>query len=190
MLEGPMVVDGKPETADGREYLRVIEFDVAAGRWSGRHFRYPLEASGLAIGDFNMIDATRALVIERDNGEGEPSRACPPGAPAPTCFATPARFKRVYSVSFDGVASGGALRKIGHIDLMDIADPRGLARQGGANGKFNVPFFTIENVDVVDGEHIVVGNDNNLPFSAARFLDRADDNEVILLRVPELLGAR
>jgi hypothetical protein len=43
---------------------------------------------------------------------------------------------------------------------------------------------------VVDAEHIVVGNDNNLPFSAGRSLDKADDNEVILLRVPELLGAR
>jgi hypothetical protein len=190
MAEGPAFVDGKPETEQGREYLRVIEFDVANTRWTGRSFKYQLEANGHAIGDFNMIDATRALVIERDNGEGDPAQACPAGAPAPTCFATPARFKRVYVVSFDGVGANGQLRKIGHIDLMDIADPRNLARQGGANGKFNFPFFTIENVDVVDAEHIVVGNDNNLPFSAGRHLTRADDNEVILLRVPELLQAR
>jgi hypothetical protein len=137
-----------------------------------------------------MIDANRALVIERDNGEGDPARACPQGQNAPTCFATPARLKRVYAVSFEGVASGASLRKLGHIDLMDIADPRNLARQGGANGKFTFPFFTIENVDVVDAEYIVVGNDNNLPFSAGRSLDKADDNEVILLRVPELLNAR
>ena len=190
MLEGPVYADGKPETDAGREFLRVIEFDVAAGKWSGRSFKYALEANGLAIGDFNMIDANRALVIERDNGEGDPARACPQGQNAPTCFATPARLKRVYVVSFEGVASGASLRKLGHIDLMDIADPRNLARQGGANGKFTFPFFTIENVDVVDAEHIVVGNDNNLPFSAGRSLDKADDNEVILLRVPELLNAR
>jgi hypothetical protein len=36
----------------------------------------------------------------------------------------------------------------------------------------------------------VVGNDNNLPFSAGRHLDKADDNEMILLRVPELLAAK
>ena len=190
MLEGPVYADGKPEMVDGREFLRVIEFDVAASKWTGRSFRYVLEANGLAIGDFNMIDANRALVIERDNGEGDPARACPQGQNAPTCFATPARLKRVYVVSFEGVASGASLRKLGHIDLMDIADPRNLARQGGANGKFTFPFFTIENVDVVDAEHIVVGNDNNLPFSAGRSLDKADDNEVILLRVPELLSAR
>ncbi|MFY7782480.1 MAG: esterase-like activity of phytase family protein, partial [Tagaea sp.] len=156
------------------------------GRWTGRNWKYRFEANGLAIGDFNMIDATRALVIERDNGEGAPAQACPQGQPAATCFATPARFKRVYVVSLDGIASGGTIRKIGHIDLMDIADPRNLARQGGANGRLDFPFFTIENVDVVDGEHIVVGNDNNLPFSAGRRLDRADDNEFVLLRVPEL----
>lgn len=190
MLEGPLVVDGRPETEDGREFVRVIEFDVAQGRWTGRNWKYRFEANGLAIGDFNMIDATRALVIERDNGEGAPAQACPQGQPAATCFATPARFKRVYVVSLDGIASGGTIRKIGHIDLMDIADPRNLARQGGANGRLDFPFFTIENVDVVDGEHIVVGNDNNLPFSAGRRLDRADDNEFVLLRVPELLNAR
>lgn len=190
MLEGPLSADGRPETEDGREFVRVIEFDVQQGRWTGRNWKYRFEANGLAIGDFNMIDATRALVIERDNGEGDPARACPQGQPAPSCFATPARFKRVYTVSFDGVASGGSIRKIGHIDLMDIADPRNLARQGGTNGRIGFPFFTIENVDVVDGEHIVVGNDNNLPFSAGRHLDRADDNEFILLRVPELLNAR
>jgi hypothetical protein len=32
--------------------------------------------------------------------------------------------------------------------------------------------------------------DNNLPFSIGRFVDRAADNEFILLGVPELLQAR
>ncbi|WP_296404791.1 hypothetical protein [Zoogloea sp.] len=50
--------------------------------------------------------------------------------------------------------------------------------------------MTIEDVDVVDGEHIIVANDNNLPYSAARQPNLQDDNELILLRVPELLNAR
>jgi hypothetical protein len=49
---------------------------------------------------------------------------------------------------------------------------------------------TIENVDVVDADHIVVANDNNLPFSSGRAIGKNDDNEFILLRVPELLRAR
>jgi len=52
------------------------------------------------------------------------------------------------------------------------------------------PFFTIENVDVVDDKHIVVGNDNNLPFSSSRDPNKADDNELVLLQVEGLLKAR
>jgi hypothetical protein len=55
---------------------------------------------------------------------------------------------------------------------------------------FKFPFVTIENVDVVDGEHIVVANDNNLPYSAGRKPNVQDDNEFILLWVPDLLRAR
>ena len=42
----------------------------------------------------------------------------------------------------------------------------------------------------VDDTHIVVAMDNNLPFSSGRKLDRAADNEFILLAVPELLSTR
>ena len=52
------------------------------------------------------------------------------------------------------------------------------------------PFFTIENVDEVDDKHIVVGNDNNLPFSSSRDPNKADDNELVLLQVEALLKAR
>ena len=38
----------------------------------------------------------------------------------------------------------------------------------------------------MDGEHIIVANDNNLPYSAARQPNLQDDNEFILLHVPEL----
>jgi hypothetical protein len=192
LLEGPLW-DAQANTfemAEGREYLRIIEFDVQAARWSGRSWRYRLEANGNAIGDFNMIDANRGMIIERDNGEGHPAQACPENQPAATCFATPARLKRVYMVSLEGVADDGFVRKLGYIDLMDIADPNNRARQGGADGRLSFPFVTIENVDRVDAEHIIVANDNNLPFSAGRRLDRADDNEFILLRVPEFLSAR
>ena len=82
------------------------------------------------------------------------------------------------------------MKKVGFIDLMDIDDPKGLAKQGGKNGKLTFPFFTIENVDVVDADHIIVGNDNNLPFSSGRALGKSDDNELILLKVPELLRAK
>ena len=53
-----------------------------------------------------------------------------------------------------------------------------------------MPFVTIENVDRVDATHIIIGNDNNLPFSAGRAVDKADNNEFSLLEVGEFLNAK
>lgn len=192
LLEGPLWVeaDKKWETdKDGREYLRVLEFDVKQGAWTGRSWKYALELKGNNIGDFNMIDADTGLIIERDNGEGLAEDACN-GPARPDCQNIPARFKRVYKISLKDADADGFVKKIGYVDLMDIADPKGVAKRGGKNGRFTFPFVTIENVDVVDAEHIVVANDNNLPYSSARKPNLQDDNEFILLKVPELLKAR
>ena len=190
LLEGPLWDDKDWEKQDGKEYLRILEFDVAAERWTGRHWKYPLEANGHAIGDFNMIDATTGLIIERDNGEGTGDKACPAGQRGPDCFHDLARFKRVYKIEMSEANSGQAVRKIGYIDLMQIADPNRKARKSLIDGVLTFPFFTIENVDVVDARHIVVGNDNNLPFSSSRDPRKADDNELVLLEVEEFLKAR
>jgi len=192
MLEGPLwdAATKDYEKQDGREYLRILEFDVAAEKWTGRHWKYMLEANGLAIGDFNMIDGTTALVIERDNGEGTADKACPAGQRGTDCFPDIAKFKRVYKIEMSEANVGGPVRKIGHIDLMKIADPNKKARKPLNDGVLTFPFFTIENVDVVDATHIIVGNDNNLPFSTSREPNKADDNEFILLEVGDFLKAK
>jgi len=192
LLEGPLWSEATQsyEAVDGKQYLRVLEFDVKAEKWTGRHWKYMLEANHHAIGDFNMIDETTGLIIERDNGEGTPDRACPEGARRSDCFHDLPKFKRVYKVELSEANAGAALRKIAYIDLLDIADPQKLARKPLVNGKLSFPFFTIENVDVVDATHIVVGNDNNLPFSSSREPNKADDNELIRLEVGEFLRAR
>ena len=192
LLEGPLwQEDAKTyEAVDGKTALRVLEFDVAQQRWTGRSWKYLLEAPQHAIGDFNMIDATTGLIIERDNSEGTADKACPAGQPRPDCFSDPAKFKRVYKVELTDANAGGALRKIGYIDLLAIQDPKHLARKPLTDGVLKFPFFTIENVDVVDATHIVVGNDNNLPFSSSREPNQADDNELVLLEVGEFLRAR
>ncbi|HEV7455348.1 MAG TPA: esterase-like activity of phytase family protein [Roseococcus sp.] len=197
LLEQPLFAAGTNQPEG--QFLRLLEFDVARMAWTGRNLRYRLEPGATAIGDFNMIDDRRALVIERDNGEGDPGRACAQGVESTheaPCFARPARFKRIYLVDLGATDAEGFVRKIGHIDLMAIRDPDNRARSrgdrapGAPGNVFTFPFFTIENVAMVDADHIIVGNDNNLPFSAGRHLSRADDNELILLRVPELLRAR
>jgi hypothetical protein len=39
-------------------------------------------------------------------------------------------------------------------------------------------------------DHIIVANDNNLPFSSGSTIGKNDDSEFALLRVPELLRGR
>ena len=136
-----------------------------------------------------MIDADTGLIIERDNGEDLAEHACN-GQARPDCQNVPAKFKRVYKISLSDVDAEGFVKKIGHIDLMDINDPQGVAKRGGKNGKFTFPFVTIEDVDVVDSDHLIVANDNNLPYSAGRLPNQQDDNEFILLHAPEFLRAR
>ena len=192
LLEGPVWnAEAKDyERIAGKEALRVLEFDVAAAKWTGRSWMYPLEANGNAIGDFNMVDENTGLIIERDNGEGTADKACPEGQKRTDCFHDIARFKRVYKIEMLDANVGSAVRKIGYIDLLNIADPQKLAKKPLNDGVLKFPFFTIENVDVVDATHIVVGNDNNLPFSSSREPNKADDNELILLEVGEFLKAK
>ncbi|MCS0501840.1 esterase-like activity of phytase family protein [Ancylobacter mangrovi] len=193
LLEGPLWDADKKawqQTADGKDYLLILEFDVANEKWTGRSWQYVLGQNGNAIGDFNMIDATTGMIIERDNGEGTADKACAQGTKGSDCFSDIAKFKRIYKIEMTDANVGGPARKIGHIDLMKIADPDKLARKPLNEGVLTFPFFTIEDVDVVDATHIVVGNDNNLPFSSSRDPNKADDNELILLEVGEFLKAK
>lgn len=194
LLEGPLWnAEAKSfEEAGGKTVLRVLEFDVKNEKWTGRSWFFPLEAKGNAIGDFNMIDATTGLIIERDDGEGTADKACAAGQKGPDCFHDIAKFKRVWKIEMTDANVGKAVRKIGYIDLLKIQDPDKKAKQGAIDGVLPFPFFTIENVDVVDRANgvIVVGNDNNLPFSSSRDPKKADDDELILLSVKELLDAK
>jgi hypothetical protein len=192
MLEKPL---WRPEAEDiervgGAAALRILEVEADAQRWTGRYWLYPLADPAHAIGDLTMIDETRGLVIERDHGQGHPERACAEGATG-ACFRRPAAFKRVYMIDMAGVAPGEPVRKVGYVDLMDIADPDGLARRGGRpDGRFAFPFVTIESIVRIDATHVVLANDNNFPFSKGRRPDAPDDTEFILLEVADFLDAR
>jgi len=191
MFEKPLLgADGQAEGT----FLRASAFDPATGSWTGATFKFQLAEGATAIGDFNFIDETRGLIIERDNGEGDPSLKCA-GDAAPDCFPLPAMVKRVVMIDTASVDAEGFVRRIGHIDLMNIADPAAVARldtvaKPALSGKTTMPFFTIEDVMRVDDTHILVGNDNNLPYSSGRALDKASDNEMLLLDVADFLAAK
>jgi hypothetical protein len=163
------------------------------GDWTGESFLFRFTEGAEAIGDFNFIDDTRALVIERDGGEGHPSLACAEGQ-TEGCFRQPCPGQAHHADRH----SPDRRRRFRRAAGADRPDGHRRSRRSCAlptdgdmpEGRFVFPFVTIESV-IRDGEeHIIVGNDNNLPFSAGRQLGVADSNEMIRLHVPELLAAR
>lgn len=183
LLEKPFYLEESKEfeQKSGHTVLRMFEFDPNSSKWSDKIRYYPLEDATHAIGDFNMIDENRGLIIERDSFEGDPRDSR---------NEKPAAFKRVYLVDINQLDKEGVVKKIGYIDLMDIKDPNKKGRTGVVDGVLNFPFVTIENVDMIDDSTIIIANDNNYPFSTGRQFGKADDNEFILLDVKDFLAAK
>ncbi|MGY8870257.1 MAG: esterase-like activity of phytase family protein [Pseudomonadales bacterium] len=183
MLEKPIydTNTAAAETVNGQPVLRILAFDNVQQQWLDSVRYYPLAAANHAIGDFNMIDAHRALIIERDGGQGDPREGW---------ASNPAQFKRIYLIDLRETDEKNVLRKIAYIDLMKIKDPNQIAPRGTQDSVFSFPFVTIEDIDIVDKETIIVANDNNYPFSVGRQQGRADDNEFIQLNVADFLKAK
>ncbi|MDB5586259.1 MAG: hypothetical protein JWP26_1229 [Devosia sp.] len=169
------------ELIDGKPAIRMLQFDVATGAFADKVRYYPLEDAPNSIGDFNMIDDHRALVIERDQNQGDARDGW---------AAKPALLKRIYLIDIDQLDANGVVKKLGYIDLLDIKDPDGIAPRGSKDGVFTFPFDTIENVDRVDENTIVVANDNNFPFDVSREQGKQDDEEFMILDVTDLLKAK
>ena len=192
LLEGPLWDAEKKdvEKVDGKEAARILEFDVAAEKFTGRYWHYVFEQERprhrrLQHDRRHKRPDHRARQWRRHRGQGLPA-----GQRGENCFPDLAKFKRVYKVELSDANVGKPVRKIAYIDLMKIKDPDKKARKPLNDGVLTFPFFTIENVDRVDETHIIVGNDNNLPFSSSRDPNKADDNEFVLLEVGEFLKAK
>ena len=192
IVEAPLWVEETKsfENLNGKYFVRIYEFDIQKSAFTGRSFKYALEDKNHSVTDFNLINGTTGLVIERDPGEGDSSLACngdKAKAEAGECFDDPAMFKRVYKIDMGDPDKDGFVRKVAYIDLLDIKDPNGVSRLASKGPVFTFPFETSEGVDVYDSTHIVVLNDNNYGFSSGRTLGKNDDNEFILLDVGEFL---
>jgi hypothetical protein len=162
LLEGTVAGD-EPGT------LRLNEFDLERGRYTGVRWTYPLDRPEHAIGDAITVDRNRLLVVERDGAQG-----------------VDARVKRVYLADKRDRDRDGKLDKTLVADLLDLANPR---RLGGFGEKFTFPFTTIEDLVILDDRTIGVLNDNNFPSSSGRTPGRPDDNEFITVRLGDDLDA-
>lgn len=172
MLEGALRNDPDPRR-------RIIqEFDLRSGAYTGKTWQYRVDADfpEAVIGDFTALDEHRFVLIERDDAQG-----------------ASARQKKVYLVDLRHTDGDGFLEKRLVLDLLSIPDPERIslpARPGeyGVGDPFSFPLQSVESVEVLDCETLLVANDNNYPSSDGRWAgqDRPDDTELIIVRTPAL----
>ncbi len=170
ILEGATVRD----TDTRRRFM--LEFDIAAGGFTGQVWQYHTEQPGYMVADMWALDQYRMVVIERDGGRG-----------------VAALFRNVYLIDRRDVGPDGFLVKHKAVDLTAIHDPNlislppihaGDVRLGDP---FGVACESIEAIHVIDGERLLLGCDNNFP-NTGRNPSLADDNEFIVVKVPGLLS--
>jgi len=87
----------------------------------------------------------------------------------------------------------GFLEKKLVLDLLDIPDPEGISLPArtdefGVGNPFSFPLQSVESLEVLGSERLLIANDNNYPSSDGRWTqrDRPDDTELIIVRVPAL----
>jgi glycerophosphoryl diester phosphodiesterase len=172
MLEGALVGESDPR----RRYIN--EFDVRSGAYTGRRWQYRTDAAfpGAVIGDMTALDQHRFVLIERDDLQG-----------------VQAQQKKIYLVDLRRVDAEGYLEKRLVLDLLAIRDPDGIslpARAGefGVGALFSFPLQSVESLEVLGGERLLIANDNNYPGSNGRWTarNRPDDTELIVVRAPAL----
>jgi hypothetical protein len=171
MLEGSIKDDPQ------KSRLLIHEFDLASKKYTGT-FAYKLENPSHAIGELTAINDNEFIVIERDAKEGDPSN------PA---FKTPAQFKRLYKINLSKINKSGFVEKELLVDLLNIADPKGIGGNGTRNGIFTFPFVTIESVLILDNKTLLVINDNNYADSVGRVPGQVDNTEFIRIRLDRVL---
>jgi hypothetical protein len=174
MLEGALRSD-----AVSNPRRRVInEFDLRTKQYTGRSWNYRVDAAlpNAVIGDMTAIDEHRLLLIERDDNQG-----------------AQAAQKKLYLIDLRRIDEDGYLEKQLVLDLLHIPDPDGIstpARPGefGVGDPFSFPLQSVESVETLGGERLLIANDNNFPFSDGRWIarDRPDDTELIVVRAPAL----
>jgi hypothetical protein len=173
----PVIEGALRNDPDSRRRI-VHEFDLGARSYTGRTWQYRVDADfpDAVIGDFTALDEHRFVLIERDDAQG-----------------ADARHKKIYLVDLRRVRGDGYLEKRLVLDLLRIRDPDGIslpARPGefGVGDPFSLPLQSVESLEVLGGERLLIANDNNYPGSDGRWIarDQPDDTELIVVRVPAL----
>jgi hypothetical protein len=172
LLEGALRNDPDPRR-------RIVnEFDLRQRSYTDRKWNYRVDAAfpNAVIGDFTALDRHRFVLIERDDAQG-----------------ADARQKKMYLVDLRRVDADGYLEKRLVLDLLHVRDPNGISlparpAEFGVGDPFSFPLQSVESLEVLGGERLLIANDNNYPGSDGRWIarDKPDDVELIVVRVPAL----
>jgi hypothetical protein len=158
---------------DDASSRRIYELDLDTREYT-RHPDYRVEVAGHFVSDAQALGGDSFVVIERDGGRG-----------------LTANFRRVYSIDLDHTATDGTVAKHEVVDLAAIPDPDGISlpalHEGdvGLGDPFRVACESIEAVYVMSHARLLLGCDNNFPNTGRNPL-RADDNELIVVKIPGL----
>ena len=151
-------------TGDPAKTLRINEYDLKTKAFTGKQYSYKLDALGTNIGDMTAIGNGKFVVLERDGTQG-------PGSV----------YKHVILIDLNApLNADGTVQKTDLLNLLAIADPNDLNADGSSN--FTLPFVTIEDILPVDAHTLLIGNDNNYPFSSGRTPGQPDNSEFALIR--------
>ncbi len=158
----------------------IFAFNPRTKRYTGQRWRYAFDPLGVSIGDFQLSGRNHGLVLERDNGQG-----------------TAAKFKTLEEITL-GKGDGHTVAKAPIADELAISDPNGIAARSATNqpgdlgigSTFSLPFTTIEDLQILDRRHVLIGVDNNYPFSVGRHVGTGapDDNELVTLELGRRIG--
>jgi hypothetical protein len=145
---------------------RVLEFDLASQRFTGRSWRHRMSPRGGSATELVSYAPDWYLVVERDNAAG-----------------SEARFKFVVAIHLGEPDEERPVALIAN--LLGLLDPRGLAGDGVG---FRFPFITPEAIWPEDARTLVLVNDNNYPGGGGRGpAGSKDASEFIRLRLREPL---
>ncbi len=163
----------KPLLREQSSRVLISQFDLKSKVYTGKYFWYEMDPKGGMIGDFQMFSADQGIIIERDGSQNDLNG-----------------YKKLIHVKLGEVSE--RVTRSDLVDLMNIDNPDllfGLIREGdiGVGKKFSFPFETVEDVIIEDARTLTIFNDNNFPGSAGRNKNRADDNEIIQIRLPKPL---
>lgn len=161
----------KPLKNSAKRQLIISQFDLRQKAYTGKYYLFDLHDKATAIGDFQLYSNDAGILIERDDSENKLEG-----------------YKKLIHVKLG--QSGQTIQRHELVDLMKIHNPNalyGTARTGdvGTGVNFAFPFFTIEDLIIENKNTLTVLNDNNFPSSSGRNANKADNNEMIQIRLPK-----